>query len=81
MTRGLLDVLGIFDRVVERLAQAGSSWLWTRQMLTPYANLPEKEKASDREQADKIIAMFAMIPAAGKRHEVLGDDRHGSSAR
>lgn len=30
---------------------------WERQMNTPYAKLPEKEKASDREEAKKIIAI------------------------
>jgi len=28
---------------------------WTRQMYTPYHALPEKEKMSDREEADKIL--------------------------
>lgn len=28
---------------------------WTRQMQTPYAELPESEKASDRKEARKII--------------------------
>ncbi len=31
---------------------------WTRQMNTPYADLPENEKESDREEADKIIAIL-----------------------
>jgi len=29
---------------------------WKRQMTTPYAELSEPEKDSDREQADKVIA-------------------------
>lgn len=32
---------------------------WKRQMETPYADLTEKEKDSDREQADKILAVIA----------------------
>lgn len=28
---------------------------WSRQMRTPYADLPENEKQSDREQADRIL--------------------------
>jgi hypothetical protein len=28
---------------------------WTRQMNTPYSKLSEKEKESDRHQADKIL--------------------------
>lgn len=31
---------------------------WKRQMRTPYADLPEDEKASDRVQADKILAIL-----------------------
>lgn len=30
---------------------------WQQQMNTPYANLPESEKESDRRQADRIIAI------------------------
>lgn len=28
---------------------------WTRQMNTDYANLPEGEKQSDRDEADKML--------------------------
>lgn len=31
---------------------------WQRQMETPYAKLTEGEKGSDREQADKILAVL-----------------------
>ena len=31
---------------------------WTRQMHTPYAELSDKERESDREQADKMIVLF-----------------------
>ncbi len=30
---------------------------WTRQMITPYSGLPLKEKKSDREEADQILAI------------------------
>jgi hypothetical protein len=30
---------------------------WQRQMNTPYADLPESEKTSDREEADKMLAI------------------------
>lgn len=32
---------------------------WTKQMNTTYNNLSEKEKDSDREQADKIIQVIS----------------------
>jgi hypothetical protein len=31
---------------------------WRRQCLTPYEQLPEKEKESDRVEADKIVALL-----------------------
>ena len=31
---------------------------WQRQMATPYADLSEREKDSDREWADKALAIF-----------------------
>lgn len=31
---------------------------WLRQMKTPYANLTEDEKKSDRKEADKIISIM-----------------------
>jgi hypothetical protein len=37
---------------------------WTRQMNTPYADLSEKEKDSDREWADKVLEIFpAAVPS------------------
>lgn len=32
---------------------------WTRQVRTPYTELSEQEKASDRVEADKILEVFA----------------------
>jgi hypothetical protein len=32
---------------------------WERQMSTPYSELPEKEKESDREEARKILKIVA----------------------
>ena len=31
---------------------------WARQMFTPYAQLPENEKESDRAEADKMLALM-----------------------
>ena len=33
---------------------------WKRQVKTPYAELTEREKDSDREQADKIIDVLCL---------------------
>jgi len=33
---------------------------WTRQMDTPYADLPENEKESDRAEADKMLAILGI---------------------
>lgn len=35
---------------------------WQRQMSTPYADLPEEEKASDRAEADKMLAIVEGAP-------------------
>ena len=32
---------------------------WVRQMNTPYAELSEAEKESDRDQADKVLKRFS----------------------
>lgn len=40
--------LAIPDALVER---------WQRQMSTPYADLPEEEKRSDRKEADEMLAI------------------------
>lgn len=34
---------------------------WQRQMNTPYADLPESEKESDRAEADKMLAILAAL--------------------
>lgn len=31
---------------------------WKRQMNTPYSELPENEKESDRQEADKMLAIL-----------------------
>ncbi len=35
---------------------------WDRQIATPYDQLPELEKASDRMEADKVLALFDVEP-------------------
>lgn len=48
---------------------------WQRQMSTPYAELPEEEKESDRAEADKMLAIVerttlqaAPAPDSGEGH-------------
>lgn len=43
---------------------------WSRQLATPYAELTEKEQASDIEQADKILAL-PELQAVLKENEEL----------
>lgn len=33
---------------------------WMRQMATPYVQLSEREKDSDREEADKVLALIGV---------------------
>lgn len=37
---------------------------WTRQARTPYADLPESEKESDRLEADRMIEIMDRTPEA-----------------
>lgn len=37
---------------------AASVERWTRQMNTPYSDLPENEKESDRDESRKIISIL-----------------------
>ena len=32
---------------------------WQRQMITPYTDLPESEKESDRKEADKFLEILS----------------------
>ena len=38
---------------------------WERQMYTPYDALPEAERESDRDQADKVLALLEHNDRAG----------------
>ena len=37
---------------------------WTRQMTTPYRDLPERERESDRAEADRYLAIVRGRPSA-----------------
>jgi hypothetical protein len=45
---------------------------WKRQMNTPYDELTEKEKKSDREQADKILKVIFKYLNMEVRQESIG---------
>ncbi len=57
---------GWADGPVEANRRAERVWMmpqwaverWQRQMNTPYAELSEEEKESDREEADKMLAIM-----------------------
>jgi len=49
---------------------------WTRQMRTPYAELPESEKISDRDEADKILEI--VFPALTAYYEASAAWQIGS---
>lgn len=51
-TKGHRDPDGSFDINPDSVAR------WERQMNTPYAELPESEKQSDRAEADKVLAVI-----------------------
>lgn len=41
---------------------------WTRQMKTPYSELSENEKDSDRKEAEKIIAIINELFKTGSNY-------------
>lgn len=42
---------------------------WKRQMNTPYSDLTEQERESDREQADKVLSSINGTPHADNANE------------
>ena len=57
------------DKIMEAIIPPDKLKRWKRQMETPYSELSEKEKDSDREQADKVLAILRL----------LGEAPHGKS--
>lgn len=43
---------------------------WQRQMNAPYADLPETEKESDREEADKMLAIVGATMPSNVREAI-----------
>lgn len=55
---GLIMPVMVGNKEIQAWVMPPSSYdRWQRQMSTSYANLPEDEKASDRDEADKILAI------------------------
>jgi hypothetical protein len=52
---GLGPLPAIKDDEIDMVVPAKLVKRWKRQMETPYSDLSEKEKDSDREQADKVL--------------------------
>jgi citrate synthase len=52
-TPGTLGEITVPPQLVER---------WQRQMNTAYAGLPESEKKSDLDEADKMLAILEAVP-------------------
>ncbi|HXG65305.1 MAG TPA: hypothetical protein VNO70_09360 [Blastocatellia bacterium] len=55
-----LFTCGEFDEAGNFILPREVAQHWQRQMRTPYQKLSEREKDSDREQADKILALLNM---------------------
>jgi hypothetical protein len=55
--RGVFNIHAVGGIDVEWIMPAWAVERWTRQMRTPYADLPEAEKESDRAEADKMLAI------------------------
>ena len=54
------------DGYVDRIAiPAEVARRWRRQMDTPYADLSEEEKESDRDQAEKVMAAIFKLMTQG----------------
>lgn len=47
-----------YDNTKEVIIPGWAVERWTRQMNTPYEDLPEEEKESDRNEADRVIQLI-----------------------
>ena len=53
---------------------------WQREMSTPYVDLPENEKESDRKEARKMLDIIAHHPIEAKQTEHERAYREGYAA-
>lgn len=53
---------------------------WFRQMMTRYAALPEEEKASDRDEAEKILKILRDTLVVIKTQDALSDSQESPGA-
>ena len=68
-TQGTVNPDGSWTMPAEKAAR------WGGQMRTPYSDLTEKERESDREQADKIILSIRHL-LAGPGPDIVYDTWH-----
>lgn len=61
---GGYDLFGVDGTQVSWVMHLDKYKRWQRQMRTPYADLPESEKASDRAEADKMLAILGKLQEA-----------------
>lgn len=63
-TRYMLDTIAGENHISEEFEDLPCVRRWRRQCDTPYAQLSEREKESDREWADKVLDTIMWVPLA-----------------
>ena len=61
-SRGSMMTMSVEDEEIQVWVMPPQSYArWQRQMRTPFESLPETEKASDRDEAMKMLAIINQI--------------------